>query len=196
MVTSAQPREGKTTTATQLAASLARSGRPHGADRRRHPQSRRPSGVRDGLGAGVVRVAAGRGGSRRRDLPDPHGQPVAAAGRSLRFAQRAGPVDFVPGHGDRRAVRAIRLRGHRRGPGAEGGRRADGRTARRRGRGVGAARREHGAQRVRGLRAAAERGHHGAGLGGQRREGRRGPPRRRNSDGRNRRGPTSAEKTG
>ena len=61
MVSSAVGGEGKTTLATQLALSLSRAGRQHGAGRLRSAASRFRRGVRPAVGAGGVRsTAAGK----------------------------------------------------------------------------------------------------------------------------------------
>ena len=75
MVSSAVGGEGKTTLATQLALSLARSGTAHGVGRLRFAAAGLRRSFRAALGAGRVRGAAATECGRRVRAPDRHGQP-------------------------------------------------------------------------------------------------------------------------
>jgi len=95
LVTSAAPHEGKTTTATQLAASLARSGRRTllvDGDIR-SPGAHRVFEMP--LEPGLCELLRGEVDREAVLRPHAHGQSLAAAGRPLRSAQRASAVDHV-----------------------------------------------------------------------------------------------------
>ena len=119
MITSAEPHEGKTTTASSIRRQSGSFRPAHAVDRRRHSQCRHASRLRLAAGAGPVRAVAGRGRPRRRDSSDQGRQSVALAGRPLRLAQRASPVHQPVRFRDRRPVRAIRLPRDRFRAGAE-----------------------------------------------------------------------------
>ena len=114
MVTSADPHEGKTTTSSQLAASLA----PAPAIAR--CWSTPTYAIQACTACSTCRWIRGcrncceatpeRDG---RGAPDAHRQFVAVAGRPLRFASVQALSTSFPGNHDRRAVRAVRLRRHR-----------------------------------------------------------------------------------
>ena len=185
MVTSAEPHEGKTTTASQLAASLARSGRRTlliDADIRNPGAHRvfempqdpglcellRGEAERDAVihptrTANLWLLPAGRCDLRSVQALSTSYLGTAIAALCVQFDYvviDSGPVlkiadPLLIGQHVDAAIVSV-LRDV-----------------------------EQGAQGVRSLRAAALRGHHRAGLGGQRRQRRRGPPRRRAADGRN-----------